>query len=61
MIVCFRGERRFRRSRVSGSDVHADIGYDKAYYGGKYANTKQIIESQVGPASASRLMTELPS
>jgi SH3 domain-containing YSC84-like protein 1 len=46
---------------ISGSDVHADTGYDKAFYNGKYADTKQIIGSLSAPASASRLMNELPS
>jgi SH3 domain-containing YSC84-like protein 1 len=46
---------------VSGADIHADTGYDKAYYNNKLTNTKQIIQSQISPASASKLMTELPS
>ena len=45
---------------ISGSDVHADTSYDKAYYDNKYSQTKQIIESQVSPANASKLLTELP-
>ena len=46
---------------INGADVHADTGYDKAYYSNKYTNTKQIIESQISPANASKLLTELPS
>ena len=46
---------------INGADVHADTGYDKAYYNNRFTETKQIIESQTGPASASQLMTELPS
>ena len=61
-VIVWSGENGvFAGLDLSGSDVHADTGYDKAYYGGKYGNTKQIIESQVGPANASQLMTELPS
>jgi SH3 domain-containing YSC84-like protein 1 len=61
-VIVWSGENGlFAGLDISGSDVHADSGYDKAYYGGKYANTKQIIQSSTGPASASRLMTELPS
>jgi SH3 domain-containing YSC84-like protein 1 len=61
-VVVWSGENGvFAGLDISGSDVHADTGYDKAYYGGKYTDTKQIIASQVGPASANRLMTELPS
>lgn len=45
---------------ISGSDVHADTSYDKTYYNNKYSQTKQIIESQTGPANASKLLTELP-
>ena len=46
---------------INGSDIHADTGYDKAYYNNKYTNTEQIIESQISPANASKLLTELPS
>jgi lipid-binding SYLF domain-containing protein len=46
---------------ISGSDVHADTNYDKAYYNNKYTQTKQIIESQVSNQNASQLLTELPS
>ena len=46
---------------VSGADIHADTGYDKAYYNNKLTGTKQIIQSQISPANASKLMTELPS
>jgi len=46
---------------ISGSDVHADMNYDKAYYNNKYTQTKQIIEGQVSPQNASQLLTELPS
>jgi lipid-binding SYLF domain-containing protein len=45
---------------ISGSDVHADTGYDKAYYNNKLTNTKQIIQSQISPANASKLTRELP-
>jgi len=45
---------------VSGADIHADTGYDKAYYNNKYTGTKEIIQSQISPANASKLMTELP-
>jgi hypothetical protein len=41
--------------------VHADTGYDKAYYNNKYTNTKQIIDSQANNAGADKLLTELPS
>ena len=61
-VVVWSGENGvFAGLDISGSDVHADTGYDKAYYGGKYTSTRQVIESQTGPASASQLMTELPS
>ena len=61
-VIVWSGENGvFAGLDVSGSDVHADTDYDKTYYGGKLTDTKQIIESQTGPASASRLMTELPS
>lgn len=46
---------------VSGSVVHADTAYDQAYYGNKYTRTKQIIDSQINDANASKLLTELPS
>jgi SH3 domain-containing YSC84-like protein 1 len=46
---------------ITGSDVHADTGYDKAYYNKKLSNTQQIIQSQIGPANAGKLTSELPS
>ena len=45
---------------INGADIHSDTGYDKAYYNNRYTDTKQIIESSVSNANASKLLTELP-
>ena len=45
---------------INGADIHADTGYDKAYYQNRYTETKQIIESSASNANASTLLTELP-
>lgn len=45
---------------ISGSDVHADISYDRAYYDGEHTGTKQIIDDQTTHAIANKLLTELP-
>ena len=45
---------------INGADVHADTGYDEAYYDNGFAQTMQIIESSTNSANASKLLTELP-
>jgi len=61
-VIVWSGENGvFAGADVSGADIHADTGYDKAYYNNKLTGTKQIIQSQISPANASKLMTELPS
>lgn len=61
-VIVWSGENGvFAGVDVSGADIHADTGYDKAYYNNKLTNTKEIIQSRISPANASKLMTELPS
>ena len=61
-VIVWSGENGvFAGLDISGADIHADTGYDKAYYNNKLTDTKQIIQSQISPANASKLMTELPS
>ncbi len=45
---------------INGADVTADTNYNKTYYNNKYAQTKQIIESQANNANANKLLNELP-
>lgn len=60
-VIVWSGENGvFAGLDISGADIHADTGYDKAYYNNKLTDTKQIIQSQISPANASKLMTELP-
>jgi SH3 domain-containing YSC84-like protein 1 len=44
---------------VSGSDVHADTSYDRAYYDGNRIGTKQIIGNRDFNGQADKLRTEL--
>ena len=59
-VIVWSGENGvFAGLDISGADIAADTGYDKAYYDNKLTDTKQIIQSQISPANASKLMTEL--
>lgn len=60
-VIVWSGENGiFAGLDISGGDVHADTGLDKAYYNNRLRDTKQIIQSQISPANASKLTSELP-
>jgi len=60
-VVLWSGENGlFAGLDVSGREAHAATDYDKAYYGGKFSDTRQILESPAHDANASPLLSELP-